>query len=60
MSDAPRDIKSTTNDGQQVTYLSPEEQAQEDRRQAEKSGLKKTKRLSNFLRMFRVSTQDRP
>lgn len=55
-----RDIKSVTSDGQTTTFLTPAEQAQEDRRQAERTALKKRKRLSNFLRMFRITTGDRP
>lgn len=60
MAEAPRNVKSVANDQTSVSYLSPAEQAAEDRRQAERSGLKRTKRLANFFRIFKVNVQDRP
>ncbi|MGC1274766.1 MAG: hypothetical protein WBC44_13755 [Planctomycetaceae bacterium] len=55
-----RDVKSVTNDGHSVSFLSPAEQATEDRRRAERCGLKRSKPLQQFFRMFRITTQDRP
>ena len=57
---APRDVKSIDVDGQSTTFLSPAEQAQEDRRQAERAGLKKTRSPKDFFRMFRITSADRP
>ena len=54
-----RDLKSYTVDGVTETYLTPEEQAAEDRRQVEKTALKK-KSFKNFFRMFKITTADRP
>ena len=55
-----RQLKSMSVDNESVTYLSPAEQAAEDRRKAEKKGLKRTKSLATFFRIFGISTQDRP
>lgn len=55
-----RDVQSMTNDGQSVTFLSPDDQAKEDRRQAESAGLKRNRTLRHFFRMFRVTTRDVP
>lgn len=56
----PRDVQSVTVDGQTVSYVPPEQQAKEDRRQAERRGLKRNKPLAGFFRMFRITMQDRP
>ena len=55
-----REIKNFQVDGTSTTYLSPDEQAREDRRQAEHKGLKRRKSLNGFFRIFKISTQDRP
>jgi len=59
MSDVPRDAKSVTNDGTTVSFLSPAEQAAEDRRRSEREGLKRSKPLANFFRIFKTRTEDR-
>lgn len=61
MSDSTdRDVSSVSQDGHSVSFLSPDDQAKEDRRLAERAGLKKTKRLKSFFRMFRVTNRDVP
>jgi hypothetical protein len=55
-----RGVASTTTDGHSVTFLTPEQQAQEDRRQSEQQGLKRSKPLRHFFRMFRVTARDIP
>lgn len=55
-----RDVSSLTNDGHSVSFLSPSDQAAEDRRRAERRGLRRSKPLHQFFRMFRITTQDRP
>lgn len=55
----PREVASVSNDGHSVTFLTPEQQRQADRNQAEAAGLKRNK-LKNFFRTFRVSTRDVP
>lgn len=60
MSDTDRDVSSVSTDGHSTSFLSPAEQAAEDRRLAEREGLKKTKPLGQFFRMFRIQSQDRP
>ena len=58
--EAQRDVASLTNDGHSVQFVSPSEQAREDQRRAERCGLKRNRSLAGFLRMFRISTKDRP
>lgn len=55
-----RDVASHTGDGHSVQFVSPSEQAAEDRRRAERCGLKRSKPLANFFRMFRINTRDVP
>lgn len=55
-----RDVQSVTNDGHSATFLSPDDQAKEDRRRAERCGLKRNKALKQFFRMFRIQTRDAP
>lgn len=55
-----RDVQSTSQDGHSVSFLSPADQAAEDRRRAERCGLKRTKPLHQFFRMFRIMTRDVP
>lgn len=55
-----RDVQSVTTDGHSVSYVSPSEQAREDQRRAQQCGLKRTRSLAGFLRMFRISTRDVP
>jgi hypothetical protein len=55
-----RDVSSMSNDGHSVTLLSPSEQVVEDRRLAERSGLKRTKPLLGFFRMFKIASRDVP
>ncbi|AMV18251.1 hypothetical protein [Planctomyces sp. SH-PL14] len=54
-----RDIKTTKTDGVETTFLTPQEQAEKDAREAETGNLKPTKSLKGFLRIFRMTTQDR-
>jgi hypothetical protein len=57
---AERDVASVSTDGHSVQLLSPSEQAVEDRRQAERSSLKKSRPILGFFRMFRISSRDVP
>lgn len=59
-SDTDRDVSSVSVDGEATSFLSPTEQAAEDRRLADRNNLKKTKRLSQFFRITRVTTRDVP
>lgn len=58
--DTGRDVQSMTNDGHSISFLSPGDQAKEDQRKAQQCGLKRTRSLARFLRMFRISTRDVP
>lgn len=60
MSDTDRDVSSVSTDGHSTSFLTPKEQAEEDRRLAERTGLKRTKSLSQFFRTFRIRSEDRP
>lgn len=57
---APRDVESLDVDGQRTQFLRPDDQAREDRRQAERRGLRRRHSLASFFRMFSIRTQDRP
>lgn len=55
-----RQLKRVETDGVKAEFLTPQEQAAQDARTVEKSKLKKNRSLSKFLRVFGVTTEDRP
>lgn len=59
---ADRDVSQITTSPESIstTFVTPEEQRQEDARQAEQQNLKRSKPLKNFFRIFGIGTADRP
>lgn len=54
----PRGLKSVSVDGQTTTFLSPEEEAAEERRLARKKVNRQTS-MAGYFRMGHVVTEDR-